>query len=769
MGSKLKIILKFFFGLLLGLIPAMWIIQNNKNIKKITIEPIIKHLEKKWNAKIKLENPIVDIFSGTFKFNNLEIKSCNKTGCCWQCKNGSIQILKRSSLKETKLNLHITLNKNNIETEYKNGNLGLFSLLRSIFKNQPDNFDAKSFTITDIHIKGANTPQNPTVTCNGNLYVKKNKNNLWRGRFSVTDGAIALGDSIICNDICGITQFYEQEKSVQMDINHTLKTPFCSPNHHCSLTGKWSDVSKSITFKNNQKLFSIQLTSTNDTLSADTQINIEKFAFLKDLLPLIKDVSTHFSYKNNILNIMGASPYGNYRANIHLGAEIKLNKFTITKKDKTVAHFCSSAENKQTICGSISYAFLQSLLPINVRQWMLGNKGVINLEINKYSTSQFCGKVRFSRGKIHIPGSYNLITNFSADFDIDIHAKQLKLSNIVIDFYKGSAISKQALFFWDKKITFFHVDLQIKNFLANWQDDFFGVLDGNFLIKSSGNNLPINVFGDVIIKKSLIKENIFSQGTSQKIMGNLPIHLDLNISNEEQLAIRTPFLKTQATTDLNIKIRATPNILSTPKFAGTITLRHGTLIFPSNKLFITSGKITFIPTQINNPMVYLVAKNRIKKYVVTLHATGPWQKPTIFLESTPELTEEQIISLLFADSENVTLQSQLPAIIMQNLSTFILSNKKLFPITTSFFQKLTKPLKYIQISPNFSNQSGRGGVVGKISIDINKQLHARIEKNLSMQDDFSFLLEYFLSDNFNVKAIKDHREDIGAEVEFLFP
>jgi len=167
-------------------------------------------------------------------------------------------------------------------------------------------------------------------------------------------------------------------------------------------------------------------------------------------------------------------------------------------------------------------------------------------------------------------------------------------------------------------------------------------------------------------------------------------------------------------------------------------------------------------------MVTLLAKNRIKKYVVTLHVTGQMQKPTIFLESNPELSEEQIISLLFAGSENISLQAGLPAIIMQNLSTLILGRKKFLPITTSFFQQITKSLKYIQLSPDFTDQSGRGGVKGSISIDINKQLHAHIQKNFTLQDDLAFQLEYFLTDNFNIKAIKDHREDLGAEVELVF-
>ena len=143
------------------------------------------------------------------------------------------------------------------------------------------------------------------------------------------------------------------------------------------------------------------------------------------------------------------------------------------------------------------------------------------------------------------------------------------------------------------------------------------------------------------------------------------------------------------------------------------------------------------------------------------------QNPTIFLESSPELTEEQIIALLFAGSENISLQSNLPAIVMQNLSMLFTGNSKSFPLSKSFFQKISRPLKYVQITPHFTDQKGRGGIKGTISIDLNKQLHAHIQKNFTMQDDLTFQLEYFLSDNFNLKATKDHRGDLGAELEYV--
>ena len=733
MGSFLKIIIKFLFGLILGIIPAIWIIQNDRHVKKITIQPLIKHLEDEWNAKIKVEKITIDIFSGNIELKNLLIISLAETACNWHCKNGSIAILKRSSIRDNKLNLHITLNENKIYTEYNNSKLGLVLLLQSIFKNQPENLNSKSFSINNVKI--INPQKKIKISLPGNLYAKKDKNNLWQGRLSTNNGSIKINKKIICKNVHGITRFYEPNEAgpTEVGTNKTFEVPVLGKNNSFLLTGEWGKSSKLLTL-NSQQLLSANLSQNDPDISAEAKINLKNLDFLKKYLPKrLINLSPRLSYKNNNLCISAISP-NKHKININFKNKIKITS---------------------------SYALLQSLLPINVRKWMLGNRGTIAVELG---ASPYYGKIRFSNGKIHIPGSYNLITDFSTNFFADINTKQIQLSNTTIKLHKGTITSKQAKILIQDGINFLCADVQTKDLLVNWQDDFFGIIDSKFFIKSKKTS-PISISGDVIIKKSLIKDNIFSQDSQQQIIGNIPINIDINISNKDQLSIKMPFLQTKATTDLNVKI--VPNTPFCPKVAGSILLRHGTLTFPRNKLFITSGKIDFISTQNSpaSPMVYLEAKNRIKKYTITLIVTGPLQKPSIFLESTPELTEEQIIALLFAGSESINLQSQLPAIIMQNLSNLILGSKKSLPASISFFQKLTKPLKYIQITPNFSNQSGRGGVMGNISIDINKQLHAQIQKNLTMQDDLAFQLEYFLSDDFNIKAIKDRRGDIGAEVE----
>ena len=701
---RAKTTLKIIFGLILGIIPAVWIAQNDQRVKQKTIRPIIKHLEKKWNAKITIDNCNVNLFTGSIAINNLTIKSLDKVACTWKCQSATLEILPKSSLATSKLALHITLNRNDIYTQYKDKQTGIATLLQAIFSTKPDNFNAKSFKINGCNITiDALDNKIHNFSFQGPLDVQKDDNNLWHAQFCPTDGHLSLGSRAIFTKLSGKIDFDNCGLNPPAVGNITFFAPII---HNKKIT---------ISTDNSQNFMSANITDNKFSFNARVS---------KDKKPTI-------SVKNN--------------------KKIELpHDYEIAPKDlwiKSSGTYSIQVKNKHT-------------------QRYFKIEG--DVEITK------SGIKASGTGEIRIPGNYNLITGFSTHAYPNFDEKKITLRDTKINFHKGSLQSQKTTLSFDKNfnLSYFHNDLQAKNLLVNWKNDFFGIIDGNFFLSADGKTKSIS--GDVIIKKSLMKENIFSQfgGNESKFplisKENQAINLDLNISNEQALQIKTPFLQTSATTDINIRLNSSPNSLFTPKIGGSIILRRGELTFPRNKLLISSGKISFIPTQINNPIVRLIAKNRIKKYMITLRVNGQIQNPTIFLESNPELTEEQIIALLFAGSENINLQSQLPAIVMQNLSTLILGSTKLSPITTNFFQKLTTPLKYVQITPDFTNQSGRGGVKGTVSIDINKQLHAHLQKNITMQDDLAFQLEYFLSDDFNIKAVKDHRGDIGAEIEFVY-
>jgi hypothetical protein len=804
---------------------------------------MISYLEKRWNAEITVQNSHINLFTGIVNLDHLQVKSKNKVGCLWTSKNANLHIFREQSVREKCIVLHIELNDNQIETEYEKGELGLSCLLQAIFKIKSKYFRPQSFSINGAKILMRNSAHLPCLDLDCSMFVKNDKNDLWKGRIKLKKGSVSLDEKLILSDLKGRSLFGQtnnENSPVEISTNHTFKVPFLQKNALYTLRGEWDPIKKYVKLMDNLDGISLRLTPSAENLQVHGKISTKDF-YKKDLFIKSwgkinwrnKKRSSNLSLKNRsavelfhlyniapndfsieffldkdgtisgnynllvsrkyagnkictngkfksawpIIKIFGTSPYGTYNSQVDLSSKQPIKKCVIKKNGKTVVTFKKSKPT-QILFGTMQYNFIVSLLPIHVRKWFLGSRGTISTKINFCNNDIIGGEISFSDGNVRIAENYNLITNIFAKFKANIQSKKIEIFDGVIKFKKGTALCPRAIFCWGDsgEIIFAHAYIQAKNILVNWKNDFFAFIDSNLFIRKE-KKLPLKIEGDILIRKSLFKESIFSGSFSTQVAQssilpftpeNHSICLDLKICNKDNLLIKTAFLQTQATTDLKLTLNTGKNQLASPQIKGTIILRKGFLSFPKNKLTISSGKIYFIPTQINNPMVYLTAKNRIKKYLVSLYVAGPLQNPTIVLESNPELSEEQIIALLFAGSEHMTLRSDLPAIIMQNLNTLILGRKKYLSTSSNFFQKITKPLRYIQITPDFSDQSGRGGVKGTISIDINKQLHAHIQKNFSTQDDLSFQLEYFLTDKLNIKMIKDHRGDLGAEVEMAF-
>jgi len=187
------------------------------------------------------------------------------------------------------------------------------------------------------------------------------------------------------------------------------------------------------------------------------------------------------------------------------------------------------------------------------------------------------------------------------------------------------------------------------------------------------------------------------------------------------------------------------------------------LLFPYKPLHINKGSVTFLSEQPLNPVVELIAKNNIKQHNVALHVTGSLHDHLVLLESTPPLTEEQIVGLLLAGSHEEALSSVIPALLVQNIANLIFSSHQ-SRVLERYFKPWMKHIN-VQLVPRLSEQSGRGGLRGAIEIDVNERWRALIEKNFSLTEDTRFELEYILSDDVRLRVIRDERCDVGGEVE----
>jgi hypothetical protein len=628
-----------------------------------------------------------------------------------------------------------------------------------------------------------------TGTCN--FFVKFDVQN------SKSIGSIKFDDAKLDNfDLGSYRANFEQNKNI-------IKTNFSMENfaqehlQDVEVTGNalW-DLNKNLGWANFCNRKSISLNDDWLILPQDFDLNLNfglNSSFNGNYKVFISEKEEEKRYplsgslflQNQDLGVSGKTNLGSYVLNAKLDPQFYLTKVLYTRKGKRVIDL-NLKNSTKSLVGKIRYSYLRSFLPISFKKTVLGRNVILYINLDQDSYTNLKGFAQLSDGKLSVLGSYNPINKIKFDFNIDFLSRIINVQKAQVDFFKGKISMPYAtMSFTDGyKINYIHAPIQINDLFVNWKKDFYGLVYGNLMLNKKHvidkpQNFGLKIFGDLIFKKSLFKENIFSQNTSNDQFGfSFPqelntqkddiIEFDINVLNEGPIKTKTSFLEADANVDLNLKALYVDGKLQVPQVDGNINLEKGLLKFLHHKLFISYGKVQFFPNQLNDPIIDLVAKNKIRKYLVTLQATGSLQYPNIVLESSPELTEEEILALLIAGSENASFQTELPAILMQNLNNLIVGSKDLLPRTTSFFEKLTRPFKYVQITPNFTDQSGRGGIKGTVSIDLSKQIHAQIQKDFNLQEDFAFQLEYFLTDDVNLKVVKDQRGEIGSEVEVRF-
>lgn len=371
-------------------------------------------------------------------------------------------------------------------------------------------------------------------------------------------------------------------------------------------------------------------------------------------------------------------------------------------------------------------------------------------------------------GTIRLPGTFNFINGIDGLVSVDLNRNVITLEDISCRLHTGSVSLERGTISFDSAnaLSFCYVPIVFDHCLLNLKRDLFAVVSGAVSFSKQAHKLTL-VKGNLFLDRSQLKENIFSQqfqknlfqvtDTMQTAQG-VALACDLHVATKDPIRIDTGFLTAQAQVDISIQ-----KGIAEPEITGSIGVLSGSLGFPYKPLNISRGKISFVKDQPLNPLVELVAKNSFKQHNITLQVSGSLQNHFVLLESTPPLTDEQIIGLLIAGSHEESLRAVIPTLLVQNVTNVIFSADQ-----SGFLDKYVKPwLKQVNVHfvPKFSEESGRGGLRGALEIDVNERWRAQIEKNFSLTEDTRFELEYMLSDDVRFRIIRDERCDIGGEVE----
>ena len=408
--------------------------------------------------------------------------------------------------------------------------------------------------------------------------------------------------------------------------------------------------------------------------------------------------------------------------------------------------------------------FLQNLLHDYLQMGVIA-QGSLSL-CAEWRDSALRGTIEMHDAIIRHAGVYNFIRSLDARFSLNLFKRLLEVHDLKLKFQKGLVESSHLQLGYDPllKGIWAHIPFIFSDCFVNWHKDLYLLFSGAVVAKKIPDE-PLAVDGFVVIDKSQLKENIFSQKTQEKLFGSLgqarnrqPINARISVTSSSPTAIKTEQLETAALLSLLI---ATGQ--DEPELEGTITLQGGAIHFPAHSLSIVKGTLTFVAGHAQDPFLELIAQARIKKYLVTLSIGGTGQDPHLVFDSVPALSEEQIMMLLLAGSEEESLNIVAPTLVMRNVEKVIFG-----PSYRSRHDSWLEPLKRIRFVPRFADASGRGGFKGALEIEVSRKLRALIEKNFSLTEDVGYEVEYFLTDDVTLRASYDERGDLGAELEMRF-
>ncbi len=385
-----------------------------------------------------------------------------------------------------------------------------------------------------------------------------------------------------------------------------------------------------------------------------------------------------------------------------------------------------------------------------------------------FNNQELSAHCSLDKGIIRLPQTYNFIDGGCADITYNWERNALNIHTINGSMHCGTFQINDGTFIFDKGLTpsFIHVPLIFNRCLFNIKRDLFVMLSGHLLFEQKKDSIPA-IGGSVIIERGQIKENILSQDFQKQIglfskniftFSSPVIQTNIDLHTRNGIKIDTPFLKTTA----RVSLKLADSILH-PSVSGCVLLSGGSLQFPYKPLDISRGIITFDPEKGYDPLVELLARNHVRNHRVTLHVTGSLLNHHIVLESTPPLTDEQIISLLLVGSAEESLKNMMPALIMNNLKSLLFGSNQY-----NFLNKYFRPLGHavsINLIPSFTDQSGRGGLRGALEISVNDRWRAMIQRSFNFTEDTRVELEYLLADDITLRGLRDERKNIALEAE----
>ncbi len=456
--------------------------------------------------------------------------------------------------------------------------------------------------------------------------------------------------------------------------------------------------------------------------------------------------------------------------------------FIIDDKKNVDVHVKSSGKNDEQCDGVISQKCLYRCIPSVMRSWLTGDVGKISFTIDQREMPmRGTGDIALVDSACCLVGSSNPLLSAKVHFDVDAVLKAATLSDIDLVLSSGSISSKEILLNWSQDgISFFHFPLTVSHVFVNKERDFAGIVDGSCSLDwIDGGRYRVD--GAFVVKKSQLSSLEFlsnapvtDEGTmipfveTQKKDGDLGIDGNILVKTQEPTMVQFPTLRTKVHADVRIGgyFRSDGRVF--PKVSGSLRLDGGVVEILGRPLRIMKGSVDMLSNQTDNPLIDFFAYTNVKQYRITIHGSGSLQQPNIIFESNPPLSQEQIIGLLLSGSEHADINQQLPGIFLQNIHKMLNPADQSGEGRASVWQPLLNSLRYVQLVPYQDDLSSQKTVKARLNIDLGPHVRALLHKDIFSKEAVDMLVEYDVSEDLNVRLMRQSSGSLGAEAEIRF-
>lgn len=360
---------------------------------------------------------------------------------------------------------------------------------------------------------------------------------------------------------------------------------------------------------------------------------------------------------------------------------------------------------------------------------------------------------------IKIPSLYNLITNVKGRLAYEYATGCVEVEDLSIDLHKGQLLVPSARFSVasDGALHSAHIPLIASGVFVSWNKDFFGTLSGGLTAAYAQNRWSCK--GLVTLDKAQLQSNLLSSQVQKELLRSTSgssapaVDLDIYLETQAPVEVKTAFFETQA--HATVVLGGT---VAQPLIGGCVELLQGSFAFPYKPLYIINGKLVLSPQQVDDPLIELTARNTINNYTVTMNVGGTLHQPKISFTSSPHLNEESIVRLLLTGAADGALYLAMPSIVMMHIESLLFGSDENLSKAQQFFKNLLKHVKFI---PSATEK----GMQGAIEVNFTDRLRAKAQNAFNLSDQTQLEVEYTVSDEMRIKAIRDEKGSIGGEVE----